>query len=166
MYLRAFVLGTEPNQCIDTIKLSEDTDKKIPINIGGTFLLPVLCGMYPKVRESYFYAITTGSTAIYCAPSTNVAATVTSWLITAQTARDYSVYDGDGGRLYVIGSAAGNAVVTVEGDLPHAVFEIPLGDKQDPDDAYDVRNIGSLKLDVLGVATCAASLYIQQYRNY
>jgi len=166
MYLRAFVLGTEPNQCIDTIKLSEDTDKKIPINIGGTRLVPVLCGMYPKVSESFYYAITTGTTVVYITASTNVTAQICSWNASALSARDYSAWDGDGCQLDVIGSAASNAVIHVEGDLPHAVFEIPVGDKSDPDDSYDVRNIGSLKLDVLGVATSAASLFIQQYRHY
>lgn len=166
LYLRVFVLGTEPNQCISNIKITEDTDKRIPIDIGPAQLMPVLSGMYPRLREHYYYAVTTGATYIYCAASTNVAANINTWAAAAGAAKDFAAYDGDGGRLAVIGSAAGNAQVVIEGDLPHCVFEIPVGDKMDPEDAYDVRNIGSLKADITGVATSVASLFVQQYRPY
>jgi len=166
LYLRAFVLGTEPNQCVRNIKITEDTDKRIPIDIGPAQLMPVLGGMYPRVKEHFYWACTDASTAIYCTPTTAVAAAIATWAIQEGSAKDFAVYDGDGGRLYAIGTTGGNVNVIVEGDLPHAVFEIPVGDKMDPDDAYDVRNIGSLKADITGEATSAASLFVQQYRNY
>lgn len=166
LYLRAFVLGTEPNQCISNIKLSEDTDKKIPIDSNASELMRALYDKYPRVVEHYYFAAGTSTKYIYCMPSTRVIAQVLTWAAAAGAAKDFAAYDGDGGRLQVIGSAGGNVQVRIEGDAPHCTYEIPFGLKDDPDDAYDVTRIKSLRADITGGATAVGYLFLQQYRPY
>jgi len=166
LYFRPFVAGTEPNQVVSNIKLSEDHDKKIPFDHGFQDIERCILEGYPLVREHYYFADDTSAKYLYIAPSTRVAGWIQAWKETAP-AGTHSFYDGDGGKAEIIAGTVGeNIQVFVEGAIPHSVLEIPFGDKQDPADWYDVRALKSLRLDVTGAGTATGYIFIQQARSY
>jgi len=166
LFLRAYLAGTESNQCVANIKLSEDQDKRIPFDDDPFILYSTLLANLPRCKEEYWFATAASQRLMYIAPTTRVTAIGAEW---AETATNYGTafYDGDGGALKTICSTTGmNTQVHVEGDVPHAVFQLPFGDQQNPDDWYDVRNLGSLRADITGGASAAGYLFAQQVRNY
>jgi len=166
LYHRAALAGTESNQCVQNIKLSEDQDKRVPYNQAGNEIMRCVTNNYPFVEEAYFYAIADSSKALYITPSTLVTAQITQWNAAAK-AMGVAAWDGDGGRLYVDAiTATGNTQINVTGHIPHSVFEIPFGLKNDINNWYDVRNIGNLKADIEGAAAAQGYLFAQQFRNY
>jgi len=166
LYLRPFAAGTEPNQLVSKIKLSEDQDKKVPYDLDLAAITRNLVARYGICEELYYFAIASTNRYLYCAPSTRVIALAAPWGETA-VANSLTLYDGDGGRLKTIGSAAEtNAQVLVKGYIPHACYEIPFGDKDDPGDAYEVSALGSLRADITGAGSATGYLFLEQYRVY
>ena len=166
MYIRAVLAGTEANVCLNNFKLSEDQDKKVPYDLGSIEILRTLLDMYPKVEEDFYMAASIAKKQIYCAASVGVTAYGTRWAASNITDQELTFYNGDGGRLDVYASTNGNIQLLVRGVVPHAVFEIPFGDKNDPEDAYNVAGINSLRADITGGAASQGHLIAQQYRNY
>ncbi len=158
--------GSPPNWVLDNIKLSEDQDKKIVLN---DHFRDLMFGLGRK--NAYISEIMTGSSGTtaqnkHVTPTMDVMASVNQW-VAAQNGITFSTYDGDGGRLTVDASASGNCLFHVQGWAPHAVLCIPFGDQMDIEDWYDVKEIGSLKLDVTdGQSTTVSKVFIQQLRSY
>jgi len=166
LYHRAFLVGTESHQCVANIKLSEDQDKRIPYDCSSTELIRYAGDKYPLVKESFIFGCNVGQLYLYVAPTTMVTSYAAPWAAAAIT-RDITLYDGDGGRLKVIGlTNPGNAQITSEGRVPHAVFEIPFGLKDEINDWYDVRGFDNLRADIKGGAAAQGYLFGQQYRPY
>lgn len=166
MYLRVYALGIESNQCFSNFKLTEDMDKKVPIDMDGSELQRTLLNDYPPVEEVFYFPAENHKKYIYCAATTRVSAYLTRWVGTALTDQEFAAYNGDGGRLDIIASVNGNVQILVKGEIPHAVFEIPFGLKADPEDAYNVAGIRSLKADITGANDAVGHLFVQQYRSY
>ncbi len=165
LYIQPFLRGTESVLCIENVKLSEDQDKAIPFNDDATALLQSVADRYPEVVEAYIYPVATGGSYLYIAPTNHVIGVGGRW-DASSTALSVNCYDGDGGRLHVYGSASGNAQILVRGDLPHAVFELPFGRKDEPDEWYDTRGLGNLKLDITGNSAAVTHIFLQQVRGY
>ena len=166
LYMRAFLAGTESNQCVQNIKLSEDQDKRIPYDCGGQELLRYVCAAFPAVEEAYFYALSTSNRYLYIAPTTMVTAYSSVWA-EAAVAQDAAFYDGDGGRLKTKAAAnASNTQIFVRGHVPHAVFQIPFKGLDRITDYYDVRRLGNLRADIEGAAAAQGFLFVEQFRNY
>lgn len=166
LYHRAFLAGTESNQCVQNIKISEDQDKRIPFDCGGQELLRYVCERFPAVEEAYFYALSTSNRYLYIAPTTLVTAYGHVWA-TAAVDQNIAFYDGDGGRLKTIVDAnASNSQIFVRGHVPHAVFQIPFAGRDVIEDFYNVRNIGNLRADIEGAAAAQGFLFVEQFRNY
>ena len=166
LFLRAALAGTESNQCVSNIKLSEDQDKRILFDDDPFILYSTLLGDLPKVKEAYFFATSASERLMYIAATTGVTATGNEWGATA-TNYGTAFYDGDGGALKTICSTTGmNTQVHVEGYIPHAVFKLPFGNPQTPEDWYDVRGIGNLKADITGGAAAQGYLFLEQVRSY
>jgi len=166
LYFRPFLLGTEPNQCVSNIKLSEDQDKRRPFDLSIDELMRIIMAKYPEVVEPCYFVIGTSNKYIYCTPSSRVVATGAYWGATGVT-NEITFYDGDGGRLKTIGaSTGGNANIVIRGVYPHCVFEIPFGNIDNPADFYDVRKINSLKLDITGGAASTGYVFLEQVRGY
>lgn len=166
LFIQGLKRGAPPNWVLDTLKLSEDQDKRIVFNDHFRDL------MYGMGRKNAFIreAVTCGNngTALnrHITPTMDVHGNATAWAAAA-AADDYSVYDGDGGQLAVRSSGATSCNAVVGGWAPHAVLMIPFGDQQDMEDWYAVAGIGSLKMDVLdGQDTTTSKIFIQQHRPY
>lgn len=170
LFIRQKTLGTEPNSVLSHIKLSEEFDKKVVFDHDANILANILCCQAPPYEEHWLYAVQTAQKYIMCTPTTRCAGVGAEWTETAAAALSISIYDGDGGRLKVIGSTGCNAQIFVRGWLPHGVWEIPFGEPFDPDDLYDVTKLDNLRLDLLSASGRSSSdsvqIFLQQLRTY
>jgi len=166
LFFRPFVYGTEPTECVSNLKLSEDQDRKIPFDNPIQDIFRSIQEDLPPVEEYYYYPTRTALNYLFIAPSQEPTAVAAGWRTTAEDMHP-SFYSGNGGRLQCIFDTQGpNAQIHVKGYLPHCVLQIPFGLKNDPVDWYDVRHLGSLRLDITGAATATGFLFLQQLRTY
>jgi len=155
---------------IDTIKLSEDNDRRIPFHDTFKNILKSIVGQQRPFCESIIAAGAGTTNVFYCTPCFWPKLQVSKW---TNAANDYNAnaWGGDGGRGNVyFSTAGGNYTVGVEGWCPHGAIEIPFGIQDDPADWYDVTKLGSLRLDVLSKSGRSSSdtvqVYLQQLRKY
>lgn len=166
LYLRPFLNGTDVNDAVDNIKLSEDQDKKVPYDHGIDDILGALQQDLPFVDEYYIHGAYNTLRNLYVAPADMVTAVGSTW---RQSVLDHrpAYFGGGGGQLqYIYNLTAGNVQLHVRGRCPHAVIEIPFGLKDIPGEWYDVRGLGSLRLDITGGAAATGFIFLQQVRSY
>ncbi len=170
MFIAAQTEGVHMAGLLNTIKLSEDNDRKIPFDVTVTELLRSIVGRGPLYRESIIFAAGASSTYFYCTPCHNIKAVASSWEVSSIPAV-ITVFSPDGGkgRLRATDTMT-NVCVTVEGYAPHGAMEIPFGLQDDPADWYDVAKFGSLMLDILSITDRTTAdlvqIFLQQLRNY
>lgn len=170
MFVQALTPGSEPNTELDTIKLSENQDKKIPFNAMEFGAIErMIAYKHPPIVEGLIQWCGTTATYGFCTPTARVMGTVNSWKATAD-ADPMSFYDGDGGRYAIITSTAvKNVNVLLQGNIPHGVYEIPFGDPMNIEDWYDVAKLGNLKADIIsksGGDGDECNIFLEQLRPY
>jgi hypothetical protein len=169
IFIRQQTPGTEPDQHISNIKLSEDQDKKIILNHSTGDLFHAICDHNPMLTELIMFPIAAASRHGYCTMATRVNGVITPWAL-ANAPGDCSFYDGDGGEFHHIGAAGGNVQAIVSGWHPHATFELPMGDQDDIEDWFDASALRALKLDITSSAgaltTDSVQVFLQQLRRY
>ena len=165
LYIQPFLRGTESVLCIENVKLSEDQDRAVPFNDDATALLQSISDRYPEVEEAYIYPVSAAGAILYVAPTNHVITVGSKWEASSG-AVTIACTDGDGGKCTIYGSTAANVQIRVRGDVPHAVFELPFGRKDEPDEWYDTRGLGNLKLDITGNAASENHIFLQQVRGY
>ena len=166
LYYRVYANSIEASGLLSNLKLSEDQDKRIPIDNTGLEILDLLQQEYPPVREAFYFASAIAGRTLYITPTQHVVALASTWSTSPQ-ANNFASEDGEGGNLSTKQLADGaNQQIEVIGWIPHGVFEVPFGRKDEPTDWYDVRNIRSLMADMTGGGTGNASIFIQQVRGY
>jgi len=166
LYYRVYAASLEADWLLANLKLSEDQDKRIPIDNTGLEILDLLQQEYPPVREMFYFASAIAGRTLYITPTQHVVTLGTTWATSPQ-ANNLASEDGEGGNVTTYQLADGrNQQIEVIGWIPHGVFEVPFGKKDDPLDWYDVRGIGSLRADMTGGNTGNASIFIQQVRGY
>lgn len=170
LFLRAQTYGAGPEYRLGNVKLSEDADKKVPLNHTGFQLLRMLTGQIKPYREGILLPGAAAAQHFHCTPSYWPVFAATGWRA-AIGGGDKNCFEGDGGRFQFVQTAGGpNAQVLVEGWAPHGVIEIPFGRQNEIDDWYNVSGIGNLKLDIEGHAAVGAAqtaqIFLQQKRTY
>lgn len=165
LYIRCYKTGTDADANITNVKLTEDQDKKIPFNDHINVVTRNLMAEYGVVREEYFINVGAVSLQLYNAATTRVNATMINWNA-ASSGHTCNTYNGEGGDLDLISSGAGDKQVHVTGGIVHGVWQIPFGLKDEPDDWYDVRSLGSLQLDLTMANTPVCHIFVQQARDY
>lgn len=155
---------------IANFKLSEDNDRKVPINLTGG----ELCRLVTALKSSYHEVIIinggASGWAFYCTPTGWPKVMISQWE-GSNVAKVATAWQGDGGRGYTyLEGTGGNYMLSIDGYTPHSVIEIPFGLQDDPDDWYDVRTLGSLRLDIQAAAGMAVTdtvqVFLQQLRKY
>lgn len=167
MMVQALYVGYETHQVVNAIKISEDNDKRVLMDESVSYYLKLVVPVYGRYEEANVAAITTGTVAFYTAVdyeySIGIIATVD-----ADTSQQLTAYPL-GGRYYLTGEGAKEAILIIEGYAPHGCVPVWCGDQDDPADWYDVRRVGSLvarlKAGSLG-GTATARFCVQQYRTY
>lgn len=170
LFIRAQRYGTGPNDQIANVKLSEDVDKKVPLNHSLDQILQSIVSLNRPYRETMLVPSDSTARNFFCTPTLRPLFASAQWR-TDPSSMDHSIFEGDGGRFTFKGSAAGpNFQLHCEGFCPHGIIEIPFGLQDDPADWYDVTAIGNLKLDITGGADVGTSqtceIFLQQLRNY
>lgn len=170
LFLMAQRYGTGPEYQIDEVKLSEDQDKKIPLNHTMFQILRHLASQYPAWEEWILASGTTAGMSLYCTPCYWPTFQSTQWRVTPVDAHQ-ACYEGDGGRFkFKTLTGAPNCIINARGWAPHAI--VPLLPKfgLDPASWYNVSKLGNLKLDVKGGSSVGTSqtaeILTQQYRKY
>ena len=170
LFVRAQRYGTGPEYQIDTLKLSEDVDKKVVVNQSLLQILRSITSRIRPYRESIIGPGASSAQYFFCTPTYWPMFAATGWRASIGGG-DKNIYEGDGGRFKFVQTASGpNWQALVEGHCPHGVIEIPFGLQDDIEDWYNVAEIGSLKLDIKGGSSVGSSetcqIFLQQLRNY
>lgn len=170
LFVRAQRYGYGPEAQVDIIKLSEDVDKKVPLNHNVQQILQVITGLTRPYREWIIGPGAATAKNFYCTPTHWPALSGSPWR-SASLTTGLVFYEGDGGRFQTSQAAAGpNWQVLVEGWAPHGVIAIPFGLQNEIADWYDVAKIGNLKLDITAGGAVGdnqtAEIFLQQLRKY
>jgi len=170
LFIKAQKYAVGPEYLINTIKLSEENDRRIPLNHTISQVLKTMVGQSRAYQEWILVEGSLVSKVGYCTPAYWPTFQATMWEGTA-SAWGVAVLEGDGGRFKVdMDTGQGNTQLLATGWCPHGVIEIPFGLQDDPADWYDVSNLGSLSLDILAQSgfttgdSCA--IFLQQLRKY
>lgn len=159
------VAGSDIATSLQDVKLSEDNDKRVPVDDLAEDLA-ALFGMSMGRYSEYVFAMLTTSLANYfCTPGwqTVVAASP----LTAD--KVVSVQIAQGGQFKAESeTAAGLMQAVVTGYLPHQVLPIPFGARDVIEDWYDVTKIGNLRLSLKGgtASTGTYRIITEQNRSY
>lgn len=170
MFIAAQTENVEITALIDTLKLSEDNDRKIPFNLTAIDLLRSIVGRCPPYREHLLLAAGGSGATFYTTPCHHVKIVGSTWEV-ENNPYTMTLMSGDGGKATLYGeSTITNFIASVEGYAPHGAMEIPFGLQDDPTDWYDVSALGSLRLDILSKTGRSSAdtvqIFLQQLRNY
>ena len=162
--------GTGPDYAFDTIKLSEDNDRRVPVNQTISQILKAMVGQTRAYEEWILVEGSAISKVAYCTPAYWPTFVGTMWEGAAST-MTAAILEGDGGRFKVdMSDGQGNFQIHAKGWCPHGAIELPFGDQNDPEDWYDVSKIGSLRLDIKAASGMSSSescqVFAQQLRKY
>jgi len=170
LLIRGQVEGTDMYSVFANIKLSEDNDKRVPIDLPFDQIMEAMVAQTRPYREAL---LTHGATAgrYYFITPNHLVRCVASRGDDAASGEECWAWAAGGGRVNVWSSIDGrNVDLHVEGWCPHGVLEIPFGKQEDLADWYDVTKVGSLRLDVTAGSTMSSSeamqVLLQQLRKY
>jgi len=170
--VRGYSTDHSPITLFDTIKLSLDNDKHVPIDMKAASLDRILSSMYPRIVEEYTLdAVVTAKTlysALSAEQSMNIEYDETAF-VTAQTVLAQPVWTGALCELAAsVDLKADRATVT--GRMPGNCFPLDFGDPMDPDSWLQAQNYGSVELDMLSSSDAdsgdVTSIVVQQSRPY
>lgn len=169
LMVQSLSAGKHPHSQFREMKLSEDTDRKIPFDFLTMNLIKFMQVEFPGYEEDYYGVNTVAGTAqnIFVTP-----AYFAKFVAIGErdSAGDVSANEGHGGTVSVIKATAGNMIGTVRGFCPHGAVVVPFGKPMELDDWYDVSKIGSLKLKLKGGTSpgsnSTAQICLQQLRKY
>ena len=167
MMMQALYVGQDIGTIINQFRISEDNDKRIPFDIKVSDHLKMIAPEYGKWEEAIVCANTGSAVAFYTAIDYEYAMghLGTVDVDTTQQLNAYPI----GGRFYLTGAGASEAVINFEGYAPHGCVPIFCGQQEDIADWYDVRKIGSLVARFKAgshAGTSTARMIIQQLRTY
>jgi len=162
--IQAQVGGSNLATSLADVKLSEDNDKRIPINDVANDLARFYAAEMGEYHEFMRIVLTTSLAAYYCTPGYNArlvsSSMVASKVVQSQTAQ--------GGKFNAQIEGAGQGQFEVVGTLPHQVLAIPFGQRDEINDWYDVTKLGNLRLSLKGgsAATGTFRIITEQLRKY
>jgi hypothetical protein len=167
LIVKGLVVGTELCQIIDTLKLSQDNDKRVIFDNTISELTRMYAEENKLYKELFYCGGNTSLIARHVTPSDRGTAIVCGW--DSATAAYGSSYGIAGMRTRVITSASINQTLIAMGFNPCSTICIPMGDERDPEDWFDPKALRNLRLDVLsysGGSTYNAEIIVQQLRSY
>jgi len=161
----------EPGEVLAQVKLSEEHDKRIPIDMTGNEIVQKLVVPMGEIEESYKGAGAVTATTIYGAP-TAIVRVVKDIDFDVIAAGDDASQVTIGNNKYTVDAAVGLLYYGfhARGFAPHSCLAIPAGDLNDIDDWYDVTGLKSVRLTTQGAANVGTNpktqICLQQLRHY
>jgi hypothetical protein len=167
---RYMILGTAEGyfcqQVVNAVRLSEDNAKRIPYDTEVWQLLKMLRQMYPRIEEYGIFAFKDATRVVYASPTQdiviNAVGEAPTQIISATPLPLRMPITTDI-------TADGYVNAQISGYDPHYSFILPFGVPDDPEDWYNVIDIGNLKLRLkAGSAGAAKTVEIvtEQLRKY
>ena len=167
LLLRAHRDAQDPHDIVDYFKLSEDNDKRIPIDCELEAYIRRMKGEWRELHEVFSaYAGAEGAINLYVTPTDHQTA------ISGITLSNSTIYLLDYTKGGFVQRAATSCmhVGTATGYLPHHCIQFPFGIQSDLDDWYDVTRLGNLRARMMSAASCSTdsivSVVLQQLRRY
>lgn len=170
--LRGYTTDHDPILLFDTIKLSVDNDKAVPINMKADDLDRMLSEEYPRIVEQYKLDGAVTAKTIYAAISKDPQISISydgTVFVTAQS--KFAVATWTGAKCVLAASVdIKGANAEVSGRCPGNCFPLDFGDKDTPDTWLPADTFGSLVLDLLSSSDAdngdTAYIVVQQLRKY
>lgn len=146
------------------VKLSEDFDRRVPINDTGNNLARLFGSEMGLYSEFTRIVLTNALAGYYVTPGQDCRLTSSS----ATVASAIQCQAAQGGKVFILNEVAGQAQFNVVGGCPHSVIPIPFGRRDVIEDWYDLAPIGNLRLSIKGGAAAAGTYRIvtEQLRRY
>lgn len=160
--------GKMPMWRMDSIKLSEDFDRRIPLpTIPVDDLLQGILQLYPPIRDHIIAQLESGGTTVYMTAGYEGSAVACSY---GGAYKSVGFGNGGGGTITGYPQAATTFWIHTKGWCPHNFMALPLCDKDNLDDFYDVSALKNLRLDILAASSPGTSdeirVVTQQLRRY
>ncbi len=166
LMLQGELAGSGVRAVIEDIRISEDNDKRIPLDGDIHDLRAFLDSLVPDAVDIVRGTIAASSTTQYCTPHNLVVVSPNTQVV------DEAIRVGpcSGGRFTAkMQTNAGVVEFQIRGKNPHGCICVPFGDQYNMEDWYDVTKLGSLKLRIKGGSGAASSttrIVTQQLRRY
>lgn len=167
LILRGFADAKEPWYNIQTLRLDEDNQKKIPFDMDLETYARIMKGTWRAITESIAaYSSPTG-TNFYVMPS--------DYYMTVMGCAEGLTYPlstlwaNRGGKVSFLATGSPAFFAMVRGYLPNHCWEIPFGDDKNVEDWYDVTKLGHLRARLEGGdngTSGTAQILTQQLRKY
>lgn len=171
MMLQSKSTDKEPGEVLAQVKISEDNDKRVPLDMTGQEILRKIVVPFGEIEESYDGADAVTASDIYGAPTAIVKALAEVDADIIAAGDDFSQVTIAGNKYSV--DLAVNCLYygfNARGYAPHFCLGIPCGDLSDIEDYYDPKGLGSLRLSQQGAAAVGTSpsgqICLQQLRSY
>ena len=133
----------QPWQQFNEVKLSEDNDRKIPIDDKTSDLLKYWGALFPPLNEYIEGVALTTTRDFYVLSTYEMEFTAMAMGFAAgYLTSDYAY----GGNIDIRGSVTANFKALIRGYSPFGALCLPFGNQEDLGDWYDVSNIGNLRL--------------------
>jgi len=168
MMIRAHLTRVGPKNILDTVKLSEDNDKRIPIDCGLEAYIRRMKGQWLPVQEVFSdYAEAGGGSEKFVTPCDHMTS-VAGWGIGDVNPTYLTAYVMGG---YVAWKNASSNMTLGQtlGYLPHHSIQFPFGRQSEIDDWFDVTRVNNLRLRILSKAAGSGGdvgIILQQLRRY
>jgi len=165
LMIQDIIANTTFTDQLDELKLSEDNDKRIPLDVGLYQWIAGIMKYYPMYSEIIAHTLPGAADYVrYVTPGeyVNVSPGVQG------SATVYKSVVGGGGVVNLTASASTECRSLITGYMPHGCLPIEFGDPDIIEDWYDITKIGNLqlRLHAPGGATGTANLVLQQLRKY
>lgn len=167
IFVRSLLAENTFTTILDEIRLSEDNDKRIPVDLTVQEILRDVIEQWGYVLEHAYLNGVDANEAFYAMPS-DIGHPVRAPYGAADAGAIWTV---DGGKFYYIGTSTGiNHKALIYGVLPHGTMPILPKPGKEIADWFDVVPLGSLKLRIKDSApsatTPSAQVITKQYRTY
>lgn len=150
---------------LQDIKLSEDNDKRIPVDDLAEDVAAIYGPLFGRYTEHIQIMLQTSQQATYITPGW-VAGVAAASMVGAKVPTAQAPV---GGKFNAkMETAAGQAQYIVSGMIPHQAIPIPFGRRDVIEDWYDVTKLGSLRLSLKGGTASSGTYRIitEQLRRY
>jgi hypothetical protein len=166
LMVKTLVAGTEAVQVLANLKLSEDNDRHVIIDASSALINRIFDEENIQIQEGFIFQNDGSQRSYHCTPTSQCVLNANEWAAAASAY--FAVYDGDGGRAKIDGSAGVNGICQIQGFNPNGVFSVPLGDQNDPEDWFDPSGLKNLQLDLKSASsmTNTCEIILQQLRQY
>jgi len=172
MMIQSESTDKNPFEVMNQVKISEEHDKKIPIDMTGYEIFRKITKPAGQIASLVTLDGAVTAKTLYVVPSYQHGIKIEydgTAFVTAQSKFAVPTFTGD--KIELTASVDIKALrALINGYAPNFCFAIPFGEQSDINDWYDVTKLGHLRLTTQGASAVgtspAARICLQQIRKY